>query len=136
MTNTFTPATEWLTLEWHRASVEAGQLCLQRCTHCGRWRHPPRRYCAGCFSPASSFVPVAGSGTVASYTVSHRSLDPAWQERTPYTTLVVELDEGPRVLAATDLQPSEVAIGKRVDVRIEARSDDFALLWATDRLAP
>ncbi|HEX3566194.1 MAG TPA: OB-fold domain-containing protein [Acidimicrobiales bacterium] len=81
-------------------------------------------------------MPVAGSGTVASYTVSHRSLDPAWQERAPYTTLVVELDEGPRVLAATDLQPSEVAIGKRVDVRIEARSDDFALLWATDRPAP
>ena len=130
MTSMFTPDTEWLTLEWHQATVAAGRLCMQRCSDCGRWRHPPRRYCAECFSSESSFVAVAGSGTVESYAVSYRSLDPAWQERAPYATLVVELDEGPRVLAATELQPSEVAIGRRVDLRIDARSDDFAVLWA------
>lgn len=132
MTGTYTPKPEWLALEWHRASICAGALCIQRCGACGRWRHPPRRYCPGCQSPQARFEPVAGTGAVVSFTVSHRSLDPGWQQRAPYATVVVELDEGPRVLAATDLEPTEVGIGQRVRVRVEARSEDFALVWADD----
>jgi uncharacterized OB-fold protein len=44
--------------------------------------------------------------------------------------LVVELDEGPRVVAATTLIPAQVTIGLPVQVRIEPRGDDFALVWA------
>jgi uncharacterized OB-fold protein len=130
MTATYTPRSEWLILQWHRATVAAGVLCIQRCDNCQLWRHPPRRYCPACQAAASSFEPVAGNGTIISFAVSHRSLDPGWQERVPFVTLVVELDEGPRVLAATDLDPAHASIGTRVALRSEARGEDFALLWA------
>lgn len=130
MTGTFTPRPEWLVLDWHRACLEAGMLTIQRCGGCGLWRHPPRRFCARCASPDAGFEPVRGTGVVRSLAVSHRSMDPGWQAEVPFATLVVELDEGPRVLAATHARPDDVAIGTHVTCTIEARSEDFALLWA------
>ncbi|MEQ9162667.1 MAG: OB-fold domain-containing protein, partial [Ilumatobacter fluminis] len=88
---------------------------------------------AGCFSDAFAFRPIAGNGSVRSLAVSHRSLDPGWNERAPYAVLLVELDEGPSVLAATDLEPAEIEIGQTVDLSIDRRSDDFVLVWANPR---
>lgn len=124
------PKPEWLVLDWHHACLAAEALVIQRCAGCGRWRHPPRRYCAGCGSRESSFEPVSGTGTVVSLAVSHRSMDPGWQAQVPYATLVVELAEGPRVLAATHARPTDVPIDTAVACTVERRTDDFALLWA------
>jgi uncharacterized OB-fold protein len=129
-TGSYVPRPEWLNLDWHVASLAAGTLCVQRCTSCGRWRQPPRRFCARCASDEARFEPVSGIGRVLSFAVSHRSLDPAWAESVPFATLVVELEEGPRVVAATTLIPGQITIGLPVQVRIEARSDAFALVWA------
>ncbi|HEX5366889.1 MAG TPA: OB-fold domain-containing protein [Acidimicrobiales bacterium] len=129
MTGTFLPTTEWLVHDWYRACIDTGALCIQRCASCGTWRHPPRRFCARCASDDARFEPVSGTGTIFSLAVSHRSLDPSWQELVPFPTLVVELDEGPRVLTATHAAPADVAIGDRVTVSVEPRSDDFAMLW-------
>lgn len=127
---TYVPRPEWIVLDWHRACIAAGVLCVQRCGSCGVWRHPPRRFCATCFSDNVIFQPVTGDGTVLSTAVSHRSLDPGWQEQAPYATLLVELDEGPRVLAATATPPDDIRIGDHVAVRIDPRSEDFVLVWA------
>ena len=108
----------------------AGQVCVQRCGECGRWRHPPRRFCPACHSRSASFEPVAGQGSVVSFVVSHRSMDPGWQARAPYATLVVELPEGPRLLAATTQPPGDVEVGMQVQLRAERRSEDFSLVWA------
>lgn len=127
---TYTPRPEWLNLEWHRATNRAGLVCIQRCGSCGRWRHTPRRFCPDCYSSVSDFEPVSGEGEVVSFAVSHRSLDPGWNERVPFATLVVELDEGPKLVAATTLQPADVRIGLRVRLSAESASEDFALVWA------
>jgi uncharacterized OB-fold protein len=67
---------------------------------------------------------------VHSYTVTHLSFDPAWSAEAPFATLVVELDEGPRVVAAArGMAPDEVAIGRRVRVTVEPRGEEFAFLW-------
>lgn len=130
MTGTYVPQTEWLVHDWLRACVSAGGLCVQRCASRGAWRHPPRRFCAECHSDDASFEPVCGHDVVASLAVSHRSLDPGWQERAPYASLVVELDDGPRVLTGTHASPTEVAIGDAVVVTVEPRGEEFVLLWA------
>ena len=130
MTGTYVPKPEWLVLDWHHACLAAGALTIQRCSDCGTWRHPPRRFCAACASNGSSFQLVAGTGVVQSLAVSHRSMDPGWQAETPYATLVVELPEGPRVLAATRAAPAGIPIGTAVRCGVERRSDDFVLLWA------
>jgi uncharacterized OB-fold protein len=132
-TRTYVPTSEWLTLDWHHACIAAGCLCIQHCTRCGRWRHPPRRCCPDCFSDSYEFRPVAGTGSIRSLAVSHRSLDPGWHDLAPYAVLLVELAEGPSVLAAAEEQPSRLALGRAVDLTIDPRSDDFVLLWANPR---
>lgn len=129
MSGAYLPEPEWLVRDWYRACVETGSLCIQRCDACETWRHHPRRFCAACGSDRSRFEPVRGTGTVVSWCVSHRSLDPGWQAEVPYATLVVELDEGPRVLAATRTASETLGLGLAVHIAIEARSESFAQLW-------
>lgn len=128
--NAYVPKPEGLHLELHRRAVATGVLHLQRCSGCGAFRHPPRYYCPRCFSPSWEAVPSAGRGTVYSFTVTHRSFDPAWVDETPHATIAVELAEGPRVIGALrGAEPSAVRLGQPVMVTVEARGDDFAFLW-------
>lgn len=130
MTGLYKPQLEWLNLEWHRAMISSASVCAQLCEGCSQWRVPPRRYCPNCWSAASTFEPVSGRGTVVSWSISHRSLDPGWAEVVPFVTLVVELEEGPRVLAATTLSPEKASMGMSVATRVEEAGPDFARIWA------
>jgi uncharacterized OB-fold protein len=59
------------------------------------------------------------------------SVEPAWQPHVPYLTLVVELQEGPRVVAtARKLSPDTVRLGQPVRVVTEPKGNDFAIFWA------
>lgn len=116
-----------LNLELFQTIVSSGQMRLQRCDRCSRYSHPPRMYCGNCFSGDYSYPEISGAGSVYSYTISHHTAEPAWQDELPYLTVVVELDEGPRVVgAATLADPATVRIGQRVHVVPEKRTDDFA----------
>jgi uncharacterized protein len=116
-----------LNLELFQAIVSSGRMRLQRCDSCGHYSHPPRMYCGNCFSGDYSYPEISGAGTVYSYTISHHTAEPAWQDELPYLTVVVELDEGPRVVGAASLpDPATVRIGQRVHVVPEKRTDDFA----------
>lgn len=122
-----------LDLAFYRRLASTAQLHVQRCVDCGAFAHPPRYLCPACGGREQEFVPVSGRGTVHSYTVSHTSAEPWWRERAPYVTLVVELEEGVRVVAAgRDLSPERVAIGLPVTVDVEPEGEEFAFLWATE----
>ena len=75
------PKPDELDLDFYQAVVKAGQLCLQRCSDCGGFTHPPRYYCPLCSSGAFTFPPVSGNGKVYSYTVSHMSVEQFIAER-------------------------------------------------------
>lgn len=125
------PKPDELDLELYQAIVRQGCICMQRCNACGSYTHPPRYYCPACSSGQFAFVPVSGLGVVYSYTVSHMSVEPAWQSHVPYLTLVVELQEGPRVVAtARKLSPDAVRLGQPVRVVTESKGNDFAIFWA------
>ncbi len=125
------PKPDELDLEFYLAVVKAGVLCLQQCSACSAHTHPPRYYCPRCSAGAFTFVPVSGRGTVYSYTVSHVSVEPAWQPFLPYLTLVVELAEGPRIVAtARHLRAQDVRLGMPVRVVTENKSPEFAIFWA------
>jgi uncharacterized OB-fold protein len=110
------------------AFLAQGELRLQRCTECGTWRHPPRLRCAQCGSLTVAWKPASGRGRVYSWTTTHRAVDPAFTP--PYAILVVELEEGPRVVAnLRGLEPSELVIDLPVVVEIEHASDTVGLLW-------
>ena len=125
----YVPEPEGLNLEFHRASAD-GTLRLQRCDGCGRFRHPPRYYCADCASPRSSWVPVSGHGHLYSWVVTHFTVDRGWAEEVPYATAAVELDEGPRLVGALrGIDPGQLQIGMPVLIDVDAKGDDFVFLW-------
>lgn len=109
------------------AHAACGALCFQRCDDCGAWRHPPRFLCPSCGSERFTWTPSTGHGRVFTWTVTHRETDPAFQ--VPYVVLVVEMDEGVRVIgSARDLDPSELRLDLPVVVELERMNDAVALL--------
>jgi uncharacterized OB-fold protein len=81
--------------------------------------------CAECHSPAWTWTPVSGRGTVYTFTVTHQPFHPAWAGRVPYAVATIELEEGVRMV--TDLPPEdvdEVAIGRAVEVFFEDHERD------------
>jgi hypothetical protein len=125
------PKPDELDLEFYRAVVRAGALCIQRCDACGTWTHPARYYCPKCSSADFAFAPTSGRATIYSYTVSHMSVEPAWQPFVPYATIVAELDEGPRLIAtAKNIRLDEIAIDMPIRIVTEIKSPDFAVFWA------
>ena len=126
----YVPQPEGLNLEFHLACLQAGLLCLQRCSDCEQFRHPQRWYCPSCHSRNYDFAAVSGSGRIYSMAVNHFTVDRGWVDELPYITAVVELDEGPRVVGSLrDVQPGEASLGQPVHVSVEPRGEEFAYLW-------
>lgn len=99
--------------------VALGELRLQRCEGCGVLRHPPQPLCDRCGGTEQRFVVATGHGTVYSHVTHHYPPLPGVQ--LPHTVLLVELEEGVRLVS--ELAPGEdaeqVAIGAPVRVAFE-----------------
>lgn len=130
MTNGYTrplPKLEGNTGEWY-GFVKKHELRFQRCTGCGTWRHVPREYCAQCGSDAFEWAMSAGRGKVFTWTTIYRPLHPAFIQDVPYSGVVVELDEGPRVMTwVTDVAPDALEIGMPVEVWFDDVTDQVTL---------
>ncbi|MFQ5477439.1 MAG: Zn-ribbon domain-containing OB-fold protein [Candidatus Binatia bacterium] len=96
---------------------QKGELRFQRCSNCGVWRHVPREICAACGSWAWSWEKSGGRGRVFTWTIAERALHPGFKDHTPYAPVVVEMEEGPRLLSEVkDCGPPELEIGMEVEV--------------------
>jgi len=104
------------------------ELRFQRCTSCGRYRHVPRDICAHCSSMEWEWARSGGRGTVFTWTEVVRALHPAFADATPYAPVVVEMEEGVRLLSrVVDCAPDELAIGMAVEVEFQKVSDALTL---------
>ena len=112
---------------WEAASRH--ELMLPRCDDCGLVFFPARRFCPGCWSGERSWQQMSGGGTVWTFTEVHVAFyDDTWAEDVPYVVAVVELDEGPRLLAnivGPDI--ASLAIGDRVEVVFQDRPEGVTL---------
>jgi hypothetical protein len=101
------------------------ELCAQRCPDCGRWRWPPRPMCPYCGSLAVVWQPLTGRGTIYSYTIITHPTHPFWTRRVPYLVVLVELEEGIRLIGnLLDWQDGQpVEIGTPVTVTWETVDD-------------
>ena len=101
-------------------------LVVQRCADCGRYRFPARDVCSHCLSREASWVPVSGRGTVFSLTVMHHAYHPAFE--VPYAVVVVELEEGARMLTNVVGCPLRtIEIGMPVEVTFEELTPEVTL---------
>ncbi len=127
MTDRLLPTPVGLNADFY-AFLARGELRLQRCDACGAWRHPPRHRCAACGSAAAHWDTPSGRGRVFTWTVTHRAVDPAFTP--PYAIVVVELEEGPRLVGnLRGLEPSELALDLPVVIEIEAINEAIGFLW-------
>lgn len=92
--------------------LRAHRIVLQRCADCDRRRFPAMPSCPYCGHPQWRSEEIAGTGTVFSYIVVHRTFDPAFDGDLPYPIATVDLDGGGRIVARLDGTP---AIDARVD---------------------
>jgi uncharacterized OB-fold protein len=104
------------------------ELRFQRCGECGAWRHPPRYRCAHCGSPEWSWERSSGRGHVFSWTITHQALDHAYADELPYAVVVVEFEEGPRLVGnLRGLAPTELALDLAMEVEFEVLSPTVGL---------
>lgn len=111
----------WQAMSEHR-------LTVQHCRDCGNHQHYPRLLCTSCASRNLELVDAAGSGTVYATTVVRRAPSPAFADDVPYVVALVELDEGPRLMAnVVDCAVDDVVIGMPVTVVYEDIDSEITL---------
>jgi len=122
------------------AGTARGELLVQACGACGRWRHPPRPMCPHCRSTDVTWVRTTGTGRVWSFVVPHPPLLPAYSPLAPYNVIVVELDDertirmvGNLVASAdgaiNEIEPQSIEIGEPVRVVFHQVDDVVLPRW-------
>ena len=120
------------------AGTAAGELRMQVCESCGRFRFPPRPMCPWCQSLKSKWQAVSGRARVWSFAVPHPPLLPAFMPLAPYNVVVVALDEDPTLrlvgnliadpdAAINSVDPSTIVIGEPVRVVFQPAGEDIVL---------
>ena len=114
------PANEELTRPFWEAA-KRHELVMPRCKTCSDIFFYPREVCPNCLSDDLEWVPVSGKGRLYSYTVVHQPANRAFQPDAPHIFVMVQLDEGPRMVSNLVECPVEDA---KVDMAVEAVFDD------------
>jgi len=102
------------------------RLLYKRCVSCGQPHFPPRYLCPACWSDGLEWVESKGQAVVYSYTIMRRAPLPVFAKRVPYVVALVDLDEGPRMMAnVVGDDALDIKVGDRVRVCFEDRGDGF-----------
>jgi uncharacterized protein len=110
------------------AAAREGRLVMQRCSRCGQRRFPPREICSDCLGRDADWVASSGRGTIVSFNVMHQVYHPGFASEVPYAVVLVELEEGGRLLTnLIGCSPERVRIGLPVEVQFEKRSEEISL---------
>ena len=105
-----------------------GELVLQRCSRCGRYRFPAAECCVECLDGELAWTRVSGRGVVYSFVAIHHALDPYFAARVPYVVADIQLEEGPHMTSTVvGVVPHELRIGAAVAVSFDAASDALRL---------
>ena len=104
------------------------ELRFQRCSGCKAWRHMPRESCRNCGSFEWTWERSNGTGKIFSWTIIHRALHPGFADDLPYAAVLVELDEGVRLVShVVDLPLENLRIGLPVKVIFDDVTPDTTL---------
>ena len=113
-----------------------GYLMGTRCTACGYRTFPPRADCPECMSDAFQFVEYSGKGTVLTHT-RIEAAPTGFDDDVPYTCVVVDLEEGGRLLAwsGETLPQDEIEVDMEVQVvpRIFEDTPDIRVYYTVEK---
>jgi uncharacterized OB-fold protein len=101
----------------YQALLDQGIFAVLWCNRCERPHYSPRVLCPYCGSDSLQWRRSEGVGTVYSAsTIAPRNGE-------PYVVVLVDLEDGPRVMSNVIGPATDVRIGMTVKVLIEARDD-------------
>lgn len=109
------------------------RLVHQCCQSCGERIFYLRTLCPVCASEELVLEESAGRGVVHSFTTQYRAGHPAFADAIPYTVVLVDLDEGVRVLADLADCPVEAV---RVGLPVQVFFDDVSATLTLPRFRP
>lgn len=100
------------------AAAARGELAIRHCEGCGTDLHLPRESCPHCGLLSRTWRTVEPRGTLYSWTVVEHQVHPA--HPTPYTAVLVELDDAPgvRLLGHLDGRP-RLRIGQAMQAEMQ-----------------
>lgn len=75
------------------------ELRFQRCTLCGTAQTLARYACAHCGEASMAWETACGMATLHAVTIVSRAPSDAFRALVPYTLVIAQLDEGPRLMA-------------------------------------
>ncbi|QIL79910.1 Zn-ribbon domain-containing OB-fold protein [Diaphorobacter sp. HDW4A] len=105
-------------------ALAQGRFEIPQCRDCGKFHFYPRVCCPHCGSQALDWVAPSGDGTVYSVTIVRA------REGADYTVVLVNLDEGPRLMSrVVDMPVDEVRIGMPVRARIDVTDEGPLLVF-------
>jgi uncharacterized OB-fold protein len=108
----------------------AGRLLVQRDRQTGRIHWPPKpAYWKG---GRLEWIEASGRGEVYTYVVAYAPFLPAFAEQLPHILVVVQLQEGPRLVGyMVETTPQAMRFGLPVRVVFKRLTDDATLpVWA------
>jgi 3-oxo-4,17-pregnadiene-20-carboxyl-CoA hydratase alpha subunit len=106
--------------------VAAGRLRIQRCSGCGRLRHPPGPMCPHCHDLVWDSVESSGRGRVYSWVVAHHPPVPPFEY--PNAIALIELEEGSRIVSnLVGIDPADIRIDLPVEVVFTPVDEELTL---------
>jgi len=106
------------------AAAAEGRLLLQRCSACSTVWFYARPACVACGATEYAWVEAVGRASVHSFSIVRRAPSPEFRERVPYVVALVDLAEGPRMMANVVGEGAlEVAIGEALELVFEDRGE-------------
>jgi uncharacterized OB-fold protein len=106
------------------------ELWLRYCNSCAKAYFYPRDICPSCGSREVTWKQASGRGSIYTFAIVQRAPTPAFAEDVPYVNAIVELEEGPRMLASlvgVEAEPGKVSVGMPVEVTFEDISEEISL---------
>ena len=94
-------------------ALARGELVCQVCERCGAAQRLARFACTRCGHTGLAWKTAAGTGVVWAVTVVERAPAPEFASLVPYALVLVDLDEGARVMG-------HAPIGTRIGERVRA----------------
>ncbi len=110
-------------------ALQAGALTFGECVDCERPHFYPRTICPHCNSENIQILEGSGRGEIYTFTTQYRAGHPSLNFSVPYTLVVVEMNEGYRMMAdLLGVEPQAVQIGSRVVAEIERPAGEYPIV--------
>ena len=109
--------------------LQRGPAAAAALPDCGHVQFYQQAICRECGSERLEHRAASGRGMVHSFSVVHRAPGPAFKQDTPYAVLLVELEEGPRMISSLGRRqiPWRCTFDMAVELVCDSINDQVAL---------